>query len=351
MVRQTLINGVDFDAGSTNYCTSATARQSIIDNFSWNINDGGLDCGNTAPTDIQLSSSSINQSETSMNAVVGELITTDSDSGDSHTYNLVAGTGDDDNASFNIDGDNLRVNGVLSAGDYSIRVNTNDGTDDFAKALTIRVINEAPIFTNPSSVSGEIFATLSGDVLVLDQLCEAHYGFHISEDGTKLFIAGANFVGESTENFIFQYSLSTPFNLASATLESTYDLAVANFVPIQVNFSNNGSQMTVLLIQIGAGNSILQSYSLATPYDLSENVTLDVISNPNVAMDVLFNNDGTLALLLFSDILNPNGNPYIEEFALTTPYDFSTATSTETPWTLLKKIERRGNFLLMMMNH
>ncbi|MBO6662886.1 hypothetical protein, partial [Roseivirga sp.] len=59
---------------------------------------------NNAPTDISLTATSINQSVTGVNTTVGTLSTTDADGGDTHTYSLVAGTGDDDNASFNISG-------------------------------------------------------------------------------------------------------------------------------------------------------------------------------------------------------------------------------------------------------
>lgn len=100
---------------------------------------------NNAPTDISLSPSSINESSTATNATVGTLSTTDADGGDSHTYSLVSGTGDTDNGSFNISGSTLRTSSSLAAGSYSVRVNTNDGTDDFAKAITVTVVdNVAP---------------------------------------------------------------------------------------------------------------------------------------------------------------------------------------------------------------
>jgi len=104
---------------------------------------------NTAPSDITLDNNSINQSVTGVNATVGSLSTTDADAGDSHTYTLVAGTGDTDNASFNIDGSTLRTTSALSAGSYSIRINTNDGTDDFAKEFSITVNDD--VAPNPPS--------------------------------------------------------------------------------------------------------------------------------------------------------------------------------------------------------
>ncbi|MGB5981147.1 MAG: T9SS type A sorting domain-containing protein [Nonlabens sp.] len=97
---------------------------------------------NNAPTDISLSPTSINQSSTGVDATVATLSTTDADSGDTHTYTLVTGTGDSGNANFNINGSSLRSNGALLAGNYSIRINTNDGTDDFEKQFSITIVDD-----------------------------------------------------------------------------------------------------------------------------------------------------------------------------------------------------------------
>ncbi|MGB5981836.1 MAG: T9SS type A sorting domain-containing protein [Nonlabens sp.] len=97
---------------------------------------------NSAPSDISLSPTSINQSSTGVDATVATLSTTDADSGDTHTYSLVSGTGDTGNANFNISGNALRSNGALLAGNYSIRVNTNDGTDDFEKQFSIIIVDD-----------------------------------------------------------------------------------------------------------------------------------------------------------------------------------------------------------------
>ena len=114
--------------------------------------------GNNIPTDISLSATSIAENN-SVNAVVGALTTTDADSGDTHTYTLVSGTGSTDNASFNISGSNLRA-GIQfdfeTKNSYSIRIRTTDNKGDyFEKAFTISVtnVNEAPTDIALSSTS------------------------------------------------------------------------------------------------------------------------------------------------------------------------------------------------------
>jgi hypothetical protein len=115
---------------------------------------------NNAPTDIALSNSSVNQSG-GANATVGTLSTTDADVGDTFTYTLVAGTGDTHNASFNISGSTLRANnaGALAAGNYSVRVQTSDGSATYAEAFTITVAdNVAPTVTSVSVPANDTYA-------------------------------------------------------------------------------------------------------------------------------------------------------------------------------------------------
>ena len=71
------------------------------------------------------------------------------DTGGTYAYTLVAGDRATDNGSFNILGTNLRLTASADYemnASYSIRINVNDGTHDFAKSFTITVtdVNEAP---------------------------------------------------------------------------------------------------------------------------------------------------------------------------------------------------------------
>lgn len=81
-----------------------------------------------APTNLELSSTEIGADD-SAGAMVGYFTTSDDDPDDfSFTYSLVDGDGSADNASFYIDGDELRMSEDLDAdkASYSIRVRTTD---------------------------------------------------------------------------------------------------------------------------------------------------------------------------------------------------------------------------------
>ncbi|MEC5206748.1 hypothetical protein QF022_001704 [Vogesella perlucida] len=99
---------------------------------------------NEAPTNISLSASSLGLSQSSANATVATLSATDPDSGSSHTYSLVAGSGDTHNGSFVINGNTLKVgSSALAAGTYLVRVQaTDNGGLTYQKALTVTVSDD-----------------------------------------------------------------------------------------------------------------------------------------------------------------------------------------------------------------
>ncbi|HWQ50917.1 MAG TPA: cadherin-like domain-containing protein, partial [Terriglobales bacterium] len=98
--------------------------------------------GNTAPTDITLDPAEIAENAAS-GTVIGSLSTTDADVGDSHTYTLVSGAGDADNASFSISESELKTSAVFdfeSKSSYSIRIRSTDSEEaTYDKSFTITV--------------------------------------------------------------------------------------------------------------------------------------------------------------------------------------------------------------------
>ena len=104
---------------------------------------------NSTPTDISLSAASIAENN-EVNVNVGTFSTMDPDSGDTFAYSLVAGTGDTDNASFNISGNSLRAGVVFdyeTKSSYSIRVRTTDSAGaslDRQFTITVTDVNETP---------------------------------------------------------------------------------------------------------------------------------------------------------------------------------------------------------------
>ncbi|MFV0165460.1 Ig-like domain-containing protein, partial [Empedobacter falsenii] len=105
---------------------------------------------NSAPTNITLSSNTVNEN-VAANTTVGTLSTTDPDAGDTFTYSFVTGTGSTDNASFSLTGNTLKINAspdYETKSSYSVRIRSTDSRGKFfekAFAISVGNVNEAPV--------------------------------------------------------------------------------------------------------------------------------------------------------------------------------------------------------------
>ncbi|CAM8652770.1 IPT domain containing protein [Candidatus Methylacidiphilaceae bacterium] len=149
---------------------------------------------NSAPTDIGLTATSIAENSV-VDGVLGTLSSTDADSGDTFTYSLVSGTGDTDNASFNISGASLRTSVAFDfevKSSYSVRVRTTDsGGATFEKTFTITVTD----VVEGSTYSSWLGALTPSDAAFLD------YVFGAATPGTldptlkpTVMVTGGNLV-------------------------------------------------------------------------------------------------------------------------------------------------------------
>ncbi len=112
-----------------------------------------------APTDIQLdggNSDTVDEG-TASGTNISILTTTDADGGDTHTYTLVGGTGDEDNGKFQISGTNLQLaftpdydnptdlGDIVGNNTYAIRLQTDDGNSGvYQEAFIITVLEDSP---------------------------------------------------------------------------------------------------------------------------------------------------------------------------------------------------------------
>ncbi|WP_286177822.1 beta strand repeat-containing protein [Rhodopirellula sp. JC639] len=200
----TLVSGTgdddnaEFTISGDQLLTAFSADQSTKSSYSIRVrvqDAGGLNTeatftinvteSNVAPTAVALSQSAVDE-DAAVGSAVGTLTTTDANASDSHTYELVAGTGDTDNAAFVIVAGELQTATDLdfeTQSTYSVRVRTTDNFgESFEQAFTINVsdVNEAPENLSLShsavadqqpadTVIGDLFADDpdSGDTLTL----------------------------------------------------------------------------------------------------------------------------------------------------------------------------------------
>ena len=82
-----------------------------------------------------------------------------------------------------------------------------------------------------------------------------------SDDGSKLY-----YIADSTNIAIYQYTLSTPFDVSTRSYDSvSFDLSSQTGSATALEISSDGSNMLVT----GRSNDTIFKYTLSTPFDLS----------------------------------------------------------------------------------
>lgn len=115
-------------------------------------------------------------------------------------------------------------------------------------------------------------------------------------DGTKVFVIG---LGGSDD--VFQYSLSTPWDISTASYDFRSFRPSEASVPGGIDFSTDGVKM---FISDGSG-SVIYQYSLSTPWDVAtasyDSVSLDVINQTSGPKGLAFKPDGTKMYVVGND--------------------------------------------------
>ena len=138
-------------------------------------------------------------------------------------------------------------------------------------------------------------------------------GMAFNNDGTKLYVAGG------INDYVYEYNLSTPYDVSTATYVDYFYVGDQVSVPTGMAFNNDGTKLYV----IGSLNDRVYEYSLSTPYDVSTATYVDyfyVGDQESTPTGIAFNNNGTKLYVVGTD------GDQVCEYDLSTPYDISTAT-------------------------
>jgi large repetitive protein len=172
-----LLSAVEFDFETQNTYTAEiivtdSGNETFVKQFTISIRDT-----NDVPTDISLSYNMISE-KLSAGTLLGDFTTSDQDTLDAHTYTLAAGTGDADNSSFTISGNQLFSSEVFDFEEkstYKIRVRTTDLAGTFYEKsfqITIKDENDSPtdIIIEQLWVTEDNDANfLISDIITIDQ--------------------------------------------------------------------------------------------------------------------------------------------------------------------------------------
>ena len=140
------------------------------------------------------------------------------------------------------------------------------------------------------------------------------FGMAFNNSGTKVYILGY------TSATLYQYSLSTAFDISTTSYDSvSFSVASQAADPVGMAFNNDGTKMYVCEDVAG----ILYQYSLSTAFDLSTasyaSVSFDISDQDIFPRGLTFNDDGTKMYLV------GNSNDSIYQYSLSTAFDLSTA--------------------------
>ncbi|QGY46181.1 BspA family leucine-rich repeat surface protein [Maribellus comscasis] len=182
---------------------------------------------NLSPTNIELTSSVVNENDT-IGVIVGTLTSTDTDS-DAFTYSLASGTGDNNNSNFAISGDKLLTNDVF---DYEtknvnlVRIQTDDrngGTFSKTFAITINDINENPtdiVLSNLEIEENKVIGTQVGTLTTTDEDIDDSHTYslvsgEVDNDNSSFIIFGDTL----KTNEVFDYETKSSYSVRIQTMD------------------------------------------------------------------------------------------------------------------------------------
>ena len=188
---------------------------------------------------------------------------------------------------------------------------------------TVKKLTMPELTIEPGAVRG-----ISGNLIVstFDVSTATHvYSFSVSDEDTeptgmafsnngyKMFMVG------SSNDKINEYTLTTPFDLSTATHVYSFSVSDEDILPTGMAFSNNGTKMFV----VGNAGDDISVYNLTAPFDVSTasyNSDIErftVLAPETSPQGMAFSNNGLKMFVVgwFDEDIN--------EYTLDTPFDVS----------------------------
>jgi len=181
-----------------------------------------------------------------------------------------------------------------------------DGTKMFVVGGTAFKISEYHL-----AAPFDLAATSSGSFSVaIDDTNPTDVTFNT--DGSKMFVVG------TTNDSVVEYRLTTPYDVATAASTTVFSVAAQEINPQGIAFNATGSKMYV----IGSSGDDVNEYTLSTPFDISSasyRTVFSIAAEDNNPTDVTFNRDGTKMYVLGGT------GVLVYEYPLSVGFDVSTA--------------------------
>jgi 6-phosphogluconolactonase (cycloisomerase 2 family) len=198
--------------------------------------------------------------------------------------------------------DAFSVSSQTGAGAHGLAFNTN-GTKMFVMSYGSDQVHEYALSTGWDVST----ASYTDGFDVSSQDTEPR-GLAFSTDGTKMFISG------NTGNDINEYTLSTGFDVSTASYVDSLDVSSYDTDVRGMAFNDDG---TTLFFH-GQQNDKVHSWKLSTGYDISTATYDNFVNLPSFdtgAEAIVFNNDGTKLFV------SGNNDNTIDEYTVSTGFE------------------------------
>jgi len=171
-------------------------------------------------------------------------------------------------------------------------------------------------------------STLSADQSIARSFGSSQFGVELSRDGTKIFSYGYD-----NSNHIYSSTLSTPWDLTTvgSWVGSGSTLLAQN--NNYIRFSFDGTKLYTAGYSTCSG---IRQYALSTPWDVSTATYDTGIATSNNTTSLFLSGDGT------DMVFYNNGTNRFEVVDMSTPWDLSTAS---TPTGVLSVAYGRGAYI------
>ncbi len=206
------------------------------------------------------------------------------------------------------------TNTASNIGGYEEIFKQKEGVDLEFRTLRagtgIDLYNSVP--TGTWDITNCSYDTISKSVSSQDS---APYALAFNSDGSKMYILGY------TNDTVFQYTLSTPWNVSTATYDNvSKSVSSQESAPRGVAFNSDGSKMYI----VGSVNKTVYQYTLSTPWNVGtatyDSVSVSVNSQDSAPYGIAFNSDGSKMYIV------GNTNDTVYQYTLSTPWNVGTAT-------------------------
>lgn len=200
---------------------------------------------------------------------------------------------------------------------YGISANTDseslvfsaDGTRFFMTGGNTDHVKEYNLGT-----AWDITTTSTGTVLNVSDFDSNPSGVDFSSDGTKMILCG------NATDTIYEFNLSTPWDIDTASSTGNTLILENDALNVEASFNVDGTELLVT----GNENNTIYQYSLSTPWSISTaslSGSLDISAYDTIPLDAQYNGDGTK---LF--VLGISSDPdTIYQFDLSTRWNIETA--------------------------